>query len=81
MIAALWSYRREPWFFTSGGEGSGLYITHDGGDNWKQLTEDEGLPAGELGRIGLTISAANPDVVYALIESVRRACTIPPMAD
>ena len=55
--------------FTSGGEGSGLYITHDGGDKWKQLTEDEGLPAGELGRIGLTISAANPDVVCALIES------------
>ena len=48
LIAALWSHRREPWFFTSGGEGSGLYITHDGGDNWKQLTEDEGLPAGEL---------------------------------
>ena len=69
LIATLWSHRREPWFFTSGGEGSGLYITHDGGDNWKQLTEVEGLPAGELGRIGLTISAANPDVVYALIES------------
>ena len=63
LIAALWSHRREPWFFTSGGDGSGLYITHDGGENWKELTEDDGLPGGEIGRIGLTISEANPDVV------------------
>ena len=66
---AMWSHRREPWFFTSGGEGSGLYVTYNGGEDWQQYTEDEGLPAGELGRIGLTISPANPDVVYALIES------------
>jgi len=69
LIAAMWSHRREPWFFTSGGEGSGLYITYDGGQNWKEFTEEEGLPSGELGRIGLTISAANPDVIYALVES------------
>ncbi len=69
LIAAMWSHRREPWFFTSGGEGSGLHITYDGGQNWKEFTEEEGLPSGELGRIGLTISAANPDVIYALVES------------
>jgi len=69
LLVAMWSHRREPWFFTSGGEGSGLYITYDGGANWKQLTDEEGLPSGEIGRIGLTISAANPDVIYALVES------------
>ena len=69
LFCAMWSHRREPWFFTSGGPGSGLYFTHDGGTNWKRLGEDEGLPAGELGRIGLAMSAADPDVVYALVES------------
>jgi photosystem II stability/assembly factor-like uncharacterized protein len=69
LLVAMWSHRREPWFFASGGEASGLYITYDGGANWKQLTDEEGLPSGEIGRIGLTISAANPDVIYALVES------------
>ncbi len=69
IFAAMWSFHREPWFFTSGGEGSGLYVTHDGGDNWKRLGEDEGLPDGTLGRMGLTMSPADPDIVYALVES------------
>ena len=69
ILVAMWSHRREPWFFESGGEGSGLHITYDGGETWKKYTEEEGLPAGELGRMGLTMSAANPDVIYALIES------------
>jgi len=51
------------------GPGSGLYVTHDGGERWQRLGEDEGLPAGELGRIGLAMSAADPDVVYALVEA------------
>ena len=69
LFVAMWSHRREPWFFTSGGEGSGLYVTHDGGDEWTRLTEEEGLPAGELGRMGLACSPANPDIIYALVES------------
>ncbi len=69
LLVAMWSHRREPWFFTSGGEGSGLYVTHNGGTDWKKYSDDDGLPAGELGRMGLTISPANPDVIYALIES------------
>ena len=36
IIAAMWEHKRDPWFFKSGGEGSGLYITHDGGENWKK---------------------------------------------
>ena len=51
------------------GEGSGLYVTHDGGDTWVERTSEDGLPEGELGRMGLAMSAANPDVAYALVES------------
>ena len=69
LFAAMWSFRRQPWTFQSGGEGSGLYVTHDGGQTWDQRTSDDGLPEGELGRMGLAMSAANPDVVYALVES------------
>ena len=73
LIAAMWEHKRDPWFFKSGGKGSGLYITHDGGDTWKKITEKEGFPKGELGRIGVAISRSNPDVVYALVESKKNA--------
>lgn len=73
LFAAMWEYRRWPWFFKSGGEGSGLYVTHDGGKNWEKLTEEEGLPEGELGRMGLAIAPSDPDRVYALIESEKNA--------
>jgi len=69
LIAAMWEYRRWPWFFKSGGPGSGLYITYDGGETWKRIGSEEGLPKGDLGRIGLAISKSNPDVVYALVEA------------
>ncbi len=69
LIAALWEHKRDPWFFKSGGKGSGLYITYDGGDNWKKITAKDGLPEGELGRIGLAIAPSDPNRVYALIEA------------
>ena len=69
ILVAMWEHFREPWFFKSGGPGSGLYITHDGGEHWTKKTEKEGLPQGDLGRIGLAISPSNPDRIYALIES------------
>jgi photosystem II stability/assembly factor-like uncharacterized protein len=69
IFVAMWEHKRWPWFFKSGGEGSGLYVTYDGGDNFKKLSSDDGLPKGDLGRIGLAISKSNPDYVYALIES------------
>jgi photosystem II stability/assembly factor-like uncharacterized protein len=69
LIAAMWEFRRHPWFFNSGGEGSGLYVTYDGGDHWTQKTSEQGLPEGELGRIGLAIAPSNPNIVYALVES------------
>ncbi len=69
IYAAMWSYLRQPWFFTSGGEGSGLYITYDGGKTWRKKTEKEGLPKGKLGRIGIAPAPSSPNIVYALIES------------
>ena len=73
LFAAMWEHRRKPWTFNSGGEGSALYMTVDGGENWKKLGEEEGLPKGELGRIGIAMSAANSKRVYALVESKKNA--------
>jgi photosystem II stability/assembly factor-like uncharacterized protein len=73
MFAAMWEYRRWPWFFKSGGKGSGLYVTYDAGETWKKITDKDGLPEGELGRIGLAIAPSRPDVVYALVEAKENA--------
>ncbi|SED61848.1 Sortilin, neurotensin receptor 3 [Tenacibaculum sp. MAR_2010_89] len=73
LIASMWEHKRDPWFFKSGGKGSGVYITHDGGENWKKITDKEGFPKGELGRIGVAISRSNPDVIYALVEAKKNA--------
>lgn len=69
LIAALWEHHRWPWFFQSGGPGSGIYTTYDGGETWKKLGTAEGLPEGELGRTGLDFARGKPDVVYALVEA------------
>ncbi|MFD2516747.1 VPS10 domain-containing protein [Salinimicrobium flavum] len=73
LIAAMWEHKRDPWFFHSGGPGSGLYITYDGGDTWKEITSDKGLPEGDLGRMGLAIAASDPDRVYAYVEAKKNA--------
>ncbi len=69
LFAAMWEFRRWPWFFESGGPGSGLYVTYDGGDSWARYTEEDGMPPGNLGRIGLAVAPSNPDIVYALVEA------------
>ena len=69
LVAAMWEHKRDPWFFSSGGEGSGMYITYDGGETWKQKTSEKGLPDGELGRIGIAIAQNKPEIIYALIEA------------
>jgi photosystem II stability/assembly factor-like uncharacterized protein len=69
LIAAMWEHRRWPWFFKSGGPGSGLYITADGGEKWKKLTHENGLPKGDLGRIGIAFAQNRPNIVYALVEA------------
>ncbi|MEZ4940362.1 MAG: hypothetical protein R3D58_05810 [Saprospiraceae bacterium] len=73
LYAAMWEYRRWPWFFKSGGPGSGLYISYDGGENWTRSTEKDGLPKGELGRIGLAVARNKPNVVYAIVEAEENA--------
>ncbi|MEM8486771.1 MAG: hypothetical protein AAF564_14560 [Bacteroidota bacterium] len=73
LMVAMWHFRRWPWTFTSGGETSGLYVSHDGGANWVQRTAKDGLPAGELGRLGLAIAPSNTNVVYALVEAKKNA--------
>ena len=73
LIAAMWEHKREPWFFNSGGEGSGLHITHDGGKTWKKITADDGLPKGDLGRIGIAIARNKPNIIYALVEAKKNA--------
>src|SRR5438132_438062 len=68
VFASLWQARRQPWFFSSGGPGSGLYRSEDNGVTWKRL-EGNGLPEGILGRIGIAISGADSNRVYAIIEA------------
>jgi photosystem II stability/assembly factor-like uncharacterized protein len=73
LIVAMWEHKRDPWFFKSGGDGSGLYVTHDGGNTWQERTDKDGLPKGELGRIGISIAKNKPNIVYALIEAKKNA--------
>ncbi len=72
LFAAIWRAERQPWTMIDGGEESGLYRTTDGGDSWEHLTEDakdNGLPSGVLGRIGVAVSPAQPERVWALITA------------
>ena len=71
LIAAMWQFRRTPWNLKSGGKGSGLFLTVDGGKNWKQITKDDGLPEGQLGRIGIAFSRSMPSRVYAKVEATK----------
>jgi photosystem II stability/assembly factor-like uncharacterized protein len=68
LYAALWQAKRTPWSMDSGGPGSGLYKSIDGGTTWKEL-KGHGLPESTIGRIGVTVSGANPNRVYAVVEA------------
>jgi len=68
LFAGLWQAKRYPWDMTSGGPGSGLYRSDDGGDTWKPITE-HGLPLGEMGKIGVAVARTDSSRVYALIEA------------
>lgn len=70
VYAAMWQFRRSPDFFVSGGKGSGLFRSTDGGKSWTRLRE--GLPEGELGRIGLAVAPSRPGTVYAVVESGKK---------
>ncbi len=66
LYAAMWDHRRLPWLIQSGGKGSGLYKSVDGGETWNKI--QKGLPK-ELGKMAVAVSPANPEKVYALVES------------
>jgi photosystem II stability/assembly factor-like uncharacterized protein len=67
VYAASFQRERRPYSYVGGGPGSGLWKSIDGGDSWTRLTE--GLPKGDVGRIGLDVSRSNPNIIYATIET------------
>ena len=69
LYAAIWEAHRTPWGLNSGGPGSGLFKTIDGGETWVELTDRPGLPGGIKGRIGVAASPARPDRVWAIVEA------------
>lgn len=69
LYAAMWQGQRMPWGLISGGPGSGLYKTTDGGKNWTNLTHNPGLPTDVIGRIGVTLVASHPNILYAIFQA------------
>ena len=69
LFASIWEARRNFWNISSGGPGSGLFRSTDGGDSWQEITRNPGLPDGMLGKIGVTISPARAGRVWALVEA------------
>jgi len=69
LYAAFWQVRRGPWYMSSGGPGSGLFKSSDGGDTWTELTRNDGLPKGVIGKIGVTVSPVNHERVWAIVEA------------
>jgi photosystem II stability/assembly factor-like uncharacterized protein len=67
LYAGFWTFRRGPSFFRSGGKGSSLWKSTDGGETWRKI--EKGLPAEEKGRIAVAVAPSRPSVVYALVES------------
>jgi len=74
VYAALWDFRRQGWTFRSGGPGSGLYKSNDGGEHWTEVNDSsaKGLPAKPWGRVALAVAPSKPQVVYANIEAEKR---------
>ena len=76
LLASMWQFRRTPFSFVSGGPGSALYKSTDGGKNWRKLNADNGLPAGEIGRIALALAPSAPDNMLAIVESDKTSLLI-----
>ncbi|MBL8187102.1 MAG: glycosyl hydrolase, partial [Acidobacteria bacterium] len=69
LFASIWEAKRTPYSLESGGADSGLWKTTDGGDTWTDISRNPGMPRGTLGRIGVVVSPANSERVYAIVEA------------
>lgn len=69
IYAGFWEVYRKPWTLESGGPGSGVFKSTDGGDSWTEITRNPGMPKGLIGIVGITVSPANPDRLWAIIEA------------
>ncbi|MEJ2184407.1 MAG: glycosyl hydrolase [Gemmatimonadota bacterium] len=69
LYASTWQVYRTPWKMWGGGPGSKLFKTTDGGDHWTELTKNPGMPAPPIGKIGITVSPADPHRLYAIVEA------------
>jgi len=69
LYAGFWEVYRKPWTLESGGTGSGIFKSTDGGDTWAEITRQAGLPKGMIGIVGITVSPANSDRLWAIIEA------------
>ena len=69
LYAALWQAERTPWALDDGGPGSGLYKSTDGGAHWTEISHNPGFPRALLGRIGVSVAAGRPNVVYSIVQA------------
>ncbi|HEX8476013.1 MAG TPA: hypothetical protein VF666_18585 [Pyrinomonadaceae bacterium] len=69
LYAGFWEVSRKPWTLESGGAGSGIFKSIDGGDTWTELTRNAGLPKGVVGKVGITVSPVNPERIWAIVEA------------
>jgi photosystem II stability/assembly factor-like uncharacterized protein len=75
LYASMWDFRRQPWTFRSGGPGSGLFKSTDGGEHWQEITPAtaKGFPEKPYGRMAVAQAPSNPDVIYVMVESKKSA--------
>jgi photosystem II stability/assembly factor-like uncharacterized protein len=69
LYAGFWEVYRKPWTLESGGPGGGIFKSTDGGDTWQTITRNTGLPKSLVGKVGIAVSPANPDRVWAIVEA------------
>lgn len=69
LYAGFWEVYRKPWTLESGGPGGGIFKSTDGGDTWTELTRNPGMPRGVIGKVGIAVSPANPERVWAIVEA------------
>ena len=69
LFATIWDFYRSPWTLSSGGPASGMFKSTDGGDTWTEITRNRGLPKGVIGKINVSISGADSDRIYAMVEA------------